>query len=161
MSEEYDRHQARILRLQRSANPPLPKELENYSIFLLKRQQCNEGLRRFYLHIQWLPYSHRDTIALEIQKLLIAQNQQNKNDEENEENEKGNGEGVGRNTMLSDINGLMAVVMPLLAEYYRGGKGLYGNHNNETWNGKPNVEDDYKTESSFLIEFSLLIRVLT
>ena len=153
LSEEYDRHQARILRLQRSANPPLPKELENYSIFLLKRQQCNEGLRRFYLHIQWLPYSHRDTIALEIQKLLIAQNQQNKNDEENEENEKGNGEGVGRNTMLSDINGLMAVVMPLLAEYYRGGKGLYGNHNNETWDGKPNVEDDYKTESSFLIEF--------
>ena len=149
LSEEYDRHAARILRLERSsANPPLPTELEHYCMWLLRRQQCNETLRRFYLLVQWLAHSHRSVIAVDIQQLLISQQeQQEQRNEEGVKSDQGNS-----SRMTNNVNGLLRTVLPLLAEYYRGGPGQMM-RDDDSWSGEPTVEDDYRTESSFLQEF--------
>ena len=135
LSEEYDRTVARILRVERNDASPLPAELENYSMWLLKRQQCNEHLRRFYIQVKWLPYHKRGSLILNISTLLKQQHVHSMKNNDT-------------NILTNHYTSLENEVIVLLNEYYRGGPG-----DGSKWSGIPNVEDDYSTESSFLHEF--------
>ena len=148
LSDEYDRHQARILRMERGASPPMPKELEQYCTWLLRRQQCNEHLKRFYLSIQWLSHSHRDVLLSDLQRLLSQQAEVATEEEKRSQVEEG-----GVLWMKSTTTSLERSAVPLLSEYYRGGAGRLLPRAS-TWSEEtPSVEDDYNTESSFSAEF--------
>jgi len=134
LSDEYDRHCARVLRVERNSNPPLPKELEQYATWLLRRQQCNEGLKRFYVHVQWLPCSHRGDLVLNVQRLVQQQRAVSHRtrdgrrrrrtgkvevEEEEEEEEEWEEDCV----MTNAVRSVEQIVARLLSEYYRGGAG--------------------------------------